>query len=435
MISETPAVSTTNLEWLSLQLKNNAKLRNDFGELLSPRDQANPKDNSSEFVTWVSDGREGKTLLTKVEAASTGQALRGKNFLGNRPSIIADDLESTKNTNTNDLREELKKWWTSVVEPIGDPAGKKTFIILMGTTVHESSLIMDLIHRRSDYKTKKYKALIAEPTRRDLWEQCRQLYLNFSDPDRATKAEQFYTDNFDEMNDGAKVLWEDIQPLWKLMTWKWSNGSRAFNTEYQNEPLDKESAIFVPENFTYWDDKEPGKQFPHSEYVISLSVDMAMGRATRGDFSAVSVVAKSKTSDASYVVDSYIERIIPDKFIDKIVELVIKWQPDIVAAESVAAQEYFVDTLKAKLAQGGYPSDTRVKKIYHRTRKELRIEALGTPIENGQLQFARKFNALLTQFELYPTTFDDGPDSVAMAVEALAKSARRKAGNAGTYRY
>src|SRR5699024_10207258 len=80
-ISETPTVATANMEWIRGQLKYNEKLRRDFGGLLSPQDQANDKDNSEEFIAWHKEG-EHKRQLTLVQAASTGQALRGRNWNG-----------------------------------------------------------------------------------------------------------------------------------------------------------------------------------------------------------------------------------------------------------------------------------------------------------------------------------------------------------------
>ncbi|MDT2248011.1 hypothetical protein P7H16_15245 [Paenibacillus larvae] len=50
--------------------------------------------------------------------------------------VICDDLEDKRNTNTEQLRQELFDWFTKVVVPLGDPAGKKTAIIYMGTVVH-----------------------------------------------------------------------------------------------------------------------------------------------------------------------------------------------------------------------------------------------------------------------------------------------------------
>src|SRR5690606_23583020 len=146
-----------------------------------------------------------------------------------------------------------------------------------------------------------------------------------------------------EMDEGARVLWPEVQPLYKLMTWKWDNGSKAFNTEYQNNPIDEESMIFNPATFTYWTDKASAYDFTdRKRYEISFGVDFALGK-TRGDYSAITVVAYDRELDTFYIVDSFGERINPDGFIAVIVDKVIEWQPDTIAAESQAAQEFFVD--------------------------------------------------------------------------------------------
>jgi len=68
----------------------------------------------------------------------------------------------------------------------------------------------------------------------------------------------------------------------------------------------------------------------------------------------------------------------------------------------------------------GYPAGTRVQKIKHRSRKELRIEAMLPSIENKTIQFNRNHALLLEQFEQYGTgSHDDLPDGMEMAVSAV----------------
>ncbi|MCQ4363048.1 phage terminase large subunit [Mycobacterium gordonae] len=433
IISETPQVATGNMEWLGLQLKSNDKLRADFGPLLSVKQQENPKDNSAEFIAWEARPDGGQRYLARVEAASTGQALRGRNWNGIRPDlIVCDDLEGKKNTNTEQLRAEMRDWFTQVVVPLGDPAGKKTALVYMGTMVHHDSLLRYVMEKRSDFRTRLFRAVIEWPERADLWEQCRLIYVDHEKPDRAAAARAFYDENRAEMERSAAVLWPDVQPLWKLMTWKWDNGSKAFNTEYMNNPVDEENAVFNPESFTYYD---TGRTFPHEEYTIHFGIDFAMGKA-RGDYSAISVTARHRETGVIYVADSFGERLHPDKFLDVIVERVAIWQPDAIAAEAQQAQEWFVDKLADALRAKGYPADTRVHKVYQRSRKELRIEALLPDIESGKIRFNRRHALLIEQLELYGTgTHDDLPDSLEMAVSIAAKRSRRKAQTTGSYRY
>lgn len=424
IISETPTVSKANMEWIRNQLKYNRKLREDFGPLLSPKDQANIRDNGEGFIAWHPDpdNPEVRKQIALVEAASTGQALRGRNWNGSRPDlIILDDLEDARpggNASTPEQRQALRDWFTQTVIPLGDPEGKRTAFVYMGTTVHHESLLMYVLHKRSDFKTKIYRAIISFPERMDLWEECRKIYTDYENPNRKADAEAFFKANEKEMLRGAKVLWPQVQPLWKLMTWRWDNGTKAFNTEYQNNPIDEDSMLFDPEKFTYWDDVHSELPINHSEYTISMGVDFALGKE-RGDYSAIAVVAKHKKTGVMYVVDAIGERLKPKEFIDRIVELVLRYQPDVVAAEAQAAQEFFVDELSAALMNHGYPAFTRVKKVKHRTRKELRIEAMAPMIERGEIQFSHKHGLLLEQFERYGTnSHDDVIDALEMAVSA-----------------
>ena len=427
IISETPSVSVPNLEWLGIQLKHNEKLRADFGPLLSPKQQENPKDNSAEFIAWEVEGEKHRQIA-KVEAASTGQALRGRNWNGSRPSlIICDDLEDAKtNAATEEQRQKLRDWFQSVVIPLGDPKGEKTAIVYMGTTVHFDALLMNILYKRSDFNTKVYRALISSPNNEALWEQCREIYQDYDNAQRSEDAEAFYHAHFDEMNEGTTVLWPEFQNLWKLMRWKWDNGSKAFNTEYQNNPIDEESMIFNPAEFTYWDEAQPNKQFSREKYVVSMGVDFAMGKKERGDYSAIAVTAKDRESGVSYVIDAWGERIHPDKFIEVIAEKTLKYEPDVIGAEAVAAQEFFVDTLKERLAHTGYPAHSRVKKVYQRSRKELRIEAMLPDIESGKIRFKTTHALLLEQFERYGQgSHDDMPDALEIAL-SVSKRAKRK---------
>ena len=122
-------------------------------------------------------------------------------------------------------------------------------------------------------------------------------------------------------------------------------------------------------------------------------------------------------------MDSYGERVKPDKFIKIIVTEVLKYQPHVIAAEAQAAQEFFVDKLKEQLSAIGYPAHSRVKKIYQRSRKEIRMEAMLPDIESGKIQFSKSHLLLLEQFERYGQgEHDDLIDSLEMAVSVQKRA-------------
>ncbi len=422
VISETNAGSKKFIRWVSNQLKYNEKLREDFGEVLSPKRSQNEKDSEEAFLTSTG---------IKMEATSLGTQIRGFRNGSQRPDlIILDDLESRDSNNTPELRQKARDWLNQDLMPAGDPS--KTAFIFMGTIVHPSSLLNYVLNERRDFIKNKFPAIIEWPDRMDLWAEFERIYKEYeptqeeidemaeveegesNDTPSAKAALEFYEKHYEEMTKGGKVLWPDRFPLTELFFEKVNYGSKAFNTEFMNNPIDEESQIFKPEQFYYWEDLE----FNHRDYYIGMGVDFALGKE-RGDFSACITVAKHKVTKKIYVIDAFVERIKPDDYLQEIVKRVKKYQPDLIGAEAQMAQEFFVTTLKQELEAVGYPAHNRVKKIYQRSRKQLRIESMLPDIENGNIVFHRSHTRLLEQFELYPSGHDDSCDGTHMAIDAV----------------
>jgi predicted phage terminase large subunit-like protein len=428
IISETNAGSKKFIKWVSAQLKYNLKLRSDFGELLYEQKSRNEKDSEEAFLTING---------IKMEATSLGTQIRGFRNGSQRPDlIILDDLESRDSNNTAELRQKAKDWLNQDLMPAYDPT--KTAVIFMGTLVHVDSLLNYVLNERRDFIKNKFPAIISPPERGDMWAEFERIYREYEptqeEMDEMENAEEaietpnaraamdFYRDNKEEMDKGAEVLWPSRFPLPALMLEKVNFGSKAFNTEYMNNPIDEESQIFKPHEFTYHNDDIP---YNDGNYYIGMGIDFAMGKE-KGDYSAVVTVARHKKTGKIYIIDAYGERVHPDEYLKVIVEKVRKYQPHKIAAESQMAQEFFVDKLKQALQDIRYPAHSRVKKIQQRSRKELRIEAMLPDIQSGVIVFSRRHIRLLEQFERYGSKwFDDLPDSVEMAVSAVKEGRKQ----------
>src|SRR5699024_9684854 len=76
IISETPRVAKGNLDWIRDQIKYNKKLRQDFGELLSPRDKANIQDNNEGFIAWE------KTATIEIKSHCSNQLRLAERYVG-----------------------------------------------------------------------------------------------------------------------------------------------------------------------------------------------------------------------------------------------------------------------------------------------------------------------------------------------------------------
>jgi hypothetical protein len=66
-------------DYVNNQLKHNAKLREDFGELMDENGRGNKKDNSDKFIT--------KNNIM-VAIGSTQKQLRGMKYLNSRPDLL-----------------------------------------------------------------------------------------------------------------------------------------------------------------------------------------------------------------------------------------------------------------------------------------------------------------------------------------------------------
>jgi predicted phage terminase large subunit-like protein len=424
IISETNSGSKKFIKWVAGQLKYNLKLREDFGVLLHEQKMQNEKDSEDAFLT---------TNKIKMEATSLGTQIRGFRNGSQRPDLILlDDLESRDSNNTPELRQKAKDWLNQDLMPAYDPT--QTAVIFMGTLVHVDSLLNYVLNERRDFIKNKFPAIIEWPKRMDLWAEFERIYKEYNPSEEelaemesaeeematpnARAALKFYEENRDAMDEGAQVLWPDRFPLTNLFLEKQNYGSKAFNTEFQNNPLDEESQIFHPDRFYYY---EAGRTFSHKDYYIGMGLDFAMGKQ-KGDYSALVTVAKHKITKKVFVVDAFLDRLHPDKFLEVITRKVKEYQPDIIGAEAQMAQEFFVDKLKESLQYVGYPAHNRVKKIQQRQRKELRIEAMLPDVENGNIIFNRDHQLLLEHFERYGSRWhDDGPDALNMAVEAVKR--------------
>jgi predicted phage terminase large subunit-like protein len=404
-VSETTDVAGDFIQWTRNQLCYNDKLREDFGPLLNPKKSLNETDNKYEFVTASG---------TKVEAKGIGTQMRGLRHGSTRPDLfLLDDLESKDNTNTPELRKKNRDWFREEMLPA---LSREGMCVYMGTIVHYDSVLNYVLNERRDFKSRKFPAILSWAEREDLWEEWRRIYRSDTE-DARERALAFYEANKDEMLRGTAVLWPQRFSYLDLMEIRENNGAKAFNQEYLGNPIDEETQIFKPEDFTYYDDDD----IAHIPLTIYAGIDFAMGKE-KGDYSAIITVGRSPNG-IFYVLDAFIKRVHPDVLLETCVEKALQYQYEGIAVEAQQAQEWFAEKLGEALQKRGYPAQTRLKQIKQRTRKALRIEALLPDIQGGRIRFKRDQRLLLEMFELYPNhNHDDGPDALSMAVSVAQSS-------------
>lgn len=425
ILSETDVLAKRILASINAQLKYNEKLRRDFGELLNPISTQNETDNEVNFIT--ANGQ-------LVEASSSGKALRGKTFRGQRPDLIlADDLSSMNNEGTEAQRTKLLGWWNTTITPLG---ATNAAFILVGTRVTATGLIATLSELR-EYKSIKYSAIISEPTNKHLWDDYLELY-NSNTSDEALN--DFYEKNREAMEEGVELAWPQRWTYRDLMHEKATIGSRAFASEYLNESFAEDEQFFDVDSYergrrclgeydmdcVYFG----GKHHYLRDMTITVAYDPALGESSRADLNAMIVLGHHKDSRITFVLDDYAERCSPSDFLATMFERLQQYdRVDAIILEGIGAYrliEQDIDFYRLKYGMRSTRLDTI--KSHGKKSKQQRIESLEVPLNNGSLILCDNNEQITQQLKYYPTTGEkvDLLDALTMAFERSHKRAPRR---------
>ena len=416
LFSETTDTAGDFITWGRYQLKLNEKLRDDFGELLYVQASRNELDNKYEFIT---------TSNIKVEAKGLGTQVRGLRHGSTRPDLfILDDIESDESTSTAEQIAKAKAWFNDSMLPA---LAKGGMVLYLGTILCYGSLLHYVLEERRDFESRRFAAVESFATNSDLWDEWRTIYRK-DEPGAQDKAREFYEVNREAMDEGTSILWPGYFSYYELILIREESGVKSFNQEYQNNPTDEERQIFKPEYFDefYFDDED----LASIDTANFGAVDIAMGKE-KGDYSVIVSGALNNETGTLYVYDAYMDRCHPNVLIDEVVAHTFENQYEGLGVEAQAAQEFIADRMTEELQARGYPAHTRLKQIKHRTRKELRIEAMLPDVQKGKIRFHRKFRNTpeMEQFEMYPMhRNDDFPDAVSM----LTMTAQERQGRVRT---
>lgn len=206
IISNTFKKAAMSLETMKKELKDNNRIQDYF-----PIDIV--KDAEGDSVFRHSDGFE---VCVQCKGVDQIGSMRGIKFGAYRPDlVIGDDMEDDELVRSPERRLQLKEDFDTVITPIGDNA-KSLNIIIIGTVLHDDSLLAKLVHKDfyQEFHKMFYQARIEENGKKEsLW------------PEKWT---------VEELN-----LMEKNQPT-------------VFAKEYQNDPVAGGNQRFKRDNFRRW---------------------------------------------------------------------------------------------------------------------------------------------------------------------------------------
>lgn len=375
------------LEAIKSELEFNQRLRIDFPEI------------SGVGRVWQSG-----TIITranqKVQVAGSGKKLRGLRHGAYRPDlVILDDIENDEQVRNPEQRDKLHNWLKKTVLPLGSADGKLD-VIYIGTILHYDSVLNRTLASKA-WNTAHFKAVLKMPDNMVLWDKWEHFYLTEGE----AVADAFYFANQAEMDKGAVVSWE-ARPILALMKIRARDGHATFDSEYQNDPVSGDDAIFA-NSLQYW------TELP-DDLIYFGALDPSMGKAGASrDPSAILVGGYHRASSKLYVVEAQIKKRLPDLIIEDVIRLHTQYQCHKWFVETVQFQEFLQTELVKRSAQRGKPVPAMAVKP--NTDKMLRIESLQPHIANGLILIHRSHSTLESQLRHFPKAdHDDGPDALEM---------------------
>lgn len=332
----------------------------------------------------------------KVQAFGSGKRMRGLRHGPHRPDlVILDDIENDENVRSPAQRDKLEGWLDRTVLSLG-PADDTMDVIMVGTVLHYDSVLSRKL-KHPLWEAATFRAIMEWPARMDLWDRWEEVLLNTGE----ALAGGFFESQRAEMERGAVVSWPAARPIEALMKKRARDGHQAFDSEQQNDPLNRQDAPFA--SVLFWVEKNPNWQF-------FGACDPSLGG---GDPAAILVGGIDRKTGCLDVVEAVIARMLPDRIIEEIIRLQRQYRCHSWAIETVQFQEFLKTELVKRSAARGVPVPARAVKP--RTNKEMRIESLQPHVANGLIRVHLSQHTLLQQLQHWPKAdHDDGPDAMEM---------------------
>jgi len=366
VVSDTDDQSELLMLPLKVELENNARIQQDFGDMKG--------------VEW-----ENGNFITrnnvKTEAYSWRQFKRGRKYLQWRAKIaLLDDmenLESVKNKANIDKREDAV---------LGD--------------------ILNALDLKGDWQI----VILTNRLGRD----------DLSQRLKANK--KIHTIEIPAEKSNGHAAHPKSFPKKVLNQIKGVIKNVRYNREYLLKVISTENDAFQEKWITWI--KKPAEKY---KYIV-IANDPSVKATQKNDTKAIPVVGITEDLKHFDVLWSYIKHSTIHNMCRTLFKAEQTYHPHAVVLESNGFQVLLKDTiyLLAKDMKEGFDLITKIIQVENRVNKNVRIMRLQSPIENGVIRFVkdsgdndRLVNQLLEFKEDRSDNEDDGPDALEMAIRKL----------------
>lgn len=321
VVSDTITQATQFLGDIKRELADNEALRTLFKvkEFL--------KDTEDDVIVLCEDGHE-----FRISAKGAEQKLRGLKWKNIRPDlIICDDLENDEIVLNKERREKFKRWFYGALVPC---LGAKGVIRIIGTILHEDSLLNNLMPSEWDKLTR--------TTPLKIWNE---------DPRRAWKAYKYdaHTDDF------QTLLWPQMYNRdWFISAqrdYTEKGLADVYSQEFRNRPIDESVAYFKRTDFIAQTQED--KKIRLNYYI---GVDLAISKDETADYS-VFVVAGVDENKILHVKNVIRERLDGREIVDMLFALHDTYKPELIGIEEMQVSKAIGPFLREEMMKRAvYPN-------------------------------------------------------------------------------
>lgn len=363
IISETDKQASDYAKFIKLEIEENPRLKQDFGEL-----KGRYQWEDGDFVT-----RNNVRVLSR----GRGQAIKGLRWRQYRPDrIVAIDLENMKTSRNPRIVKETISWISG--EVLGGMARGGSFL-MEGQIIRRKCVLAHFIGEKDEKGKPKYISRI--------W--------------RA-------------IQDDGTSYWPEGWTIEELLKRKKEMGSIEFNRWMQNNPSDEEG-LFREEWIRYYHPEElRGRQLRMYGWL-----DASVGAGETSDYKAFISVA---TDDQGiiYVADAFIRKCSIDAMLHAVANRYDQLHHELIGIEDNVFQKLLLrDFRRLEQETGRY---LPIRGYTNTMPKASRIASLSSLIERGIIRFQKgqgDQDLLIEQLVFYDegqTVNDDGPDALEGAV-------------------
>lgn len=423
VISATQSQAAKFLRNIKREFETNEKLRQDFPDVCGVGTKtANQRWSETEIIT----GNDVDML-----ALSTGQQIRSMRHGKSRPTLIVlDDIITAEVSRNPESVYNLEEW---IVRDVLNAGTKNTNIIFAGTVHHPNALLGKYTDPKQTpgWESRVYKAVISYASEIEKWDKWANIFgfcESYNNEFGPEAAKHYFEANKEEMLKGAELLWPGRLSYYELMVIREERGQPAFDSEYQNEPINPAECIFDANNLHYLE-----SDFHSQDELISqrkgyllffAGCDPSMGKdRLSGDRSAIVTIAIDVATGNVDVLDVDAARRTPDQTIDAIITHASAREYVRFVFETNLFQEVMANELERRAEAAG--CILHLERVNNTYNKQVRIEQLQPLFNSGKIRISKKHRALIEELRFYPKgARDDILDALEMTIRVGFEKSR-----------